>query len=62
MLIGESRSLPGFDALTGGALVRDAFHSDIAVYLETMQRLRRLPVEAVHDDRSQASGASATGS
>lgn len=36
------------DAVYDGPLVDDAFHSDVAAYLDTMQRLRELPVEAVH--------------
>lgn len=36
------------DAVYDGPLVDDAYHSHIPTYLETMQRLRELPVEVVH--------------
>ncbi len=36
------------DAVYDGPLVDDAFHSDVPAYLESMQRLRALPVEVVH--------------
>lgn len=36
------------DAVYDGPLVDDAFHSDVPAYLDTMRRLRELPVEVVH--------------
>jgi glyoxylase-like metal-dependent hydrolase (beta-lactamase superfamily II) len=36
------------DAVYDGPLVDDAYHSDLPVYLETMQRLAALPVTVVH--------------
>ena len=36
------------DAVYHGPLVDDAFHSNVPDYLESMQRVRALPVEVVH--------------
>jgi glyoxylase-like metal-dependent hydrolase (beta-lactamase superfamily II) len=36
------------DAVYDGPLVDDAFHSDQPAYLDTMRRLRELPVDIVH--------------
>jgi glyoxylase-like metal-dependent hydrolase (beta-lactamase superfamily II) len=36
------------DAVYDGPLVDDAYHSNIGDYLETLQRLRELPVQVVH--------------
>jgi len=36
------------DAVYDGPLVDDAYHSDVAVYADTLQRLRELPVSVVH--------------
>lgn len=36
------------DAVYDGPLVDDAYHSHVPTYLDTMQRLRELPVEVVH--------------
>jgi glyoxylase-like metal-dependent hydrolase (beta-lactamase superfamily II) len=36
------------DAVYDGPLVDDAFHSDLPAYLDTMRRLRELPVDVVH--------------
>lgn len=36
------------DAVYDGPLVDDAYHSHVPAYLDTMQRLRELPVEVVH--------------
>jgi len=36
------------DIVYDGPLIDDAYHSDVAVYVETLERLRALPVEIVH--------------
>jgi glyoxylase-like metal-dependent hydrolase (beta-lactamase superfamily II) len=36
------------DAVYDGALVDDAYHSDVDQYVDTMRRLRELPVTVVH--------------
>ncbi len=36
------------DIVYDGPLIDDAYHSDRAVYAETMQRLRSMPVSIVH--------------
>ena len=36
------------DAVYDGALVDDAYHSDVNAYLESMERLRRVPARIVH--------------
>lgn len=44
----ETGILLAGDAVYDGPLIDDAYHSDVAAYLETMQRLRELPVDVVH--------------
>ncbi|MFQ5786177.1 MAG: MBL fold metallo-hydrolase [Alphaproteobacteria bacterium] len=36
------------DAIYDGELLDDCYHSDVADYIETMERLRELPVRVVH--------------
>jgi len=45
------------DAVYDGPLVDDAYHSDVECYLDTMRRLRELPVSIVHAGHYPSFGA-----
>lgn len=52
----ETQILFSGDAIYDGPLIDDIFHSDVAVYDETMRRLRELPVSVVHGGHSSSFG------
>ena len=44
----DSGVLISGDTVYDGPLIDDAYHSDLAVYIATMQRILDLPVRVVH--------------
>lgn len=52
----ESGTLFSGDAVYDGHLYDDVYHSDIPVYIETMERLRKLPVKQVHGGHHESFG------
>ena len=49
------------DIIYDGPLIDDAYHSDVDVYLETMEQLRGLPVSIVHGGHFPSFGAACYG-